>query len=495
MKTTGLIALVLAVALLVSGCAPYALTAVNPAEEVALPARVQELPAAPQGDSRADRNIRVTLYAVGNDQQQLVSVSRMLRLSGEDTLIERVAGRLLSGSSGLLAAAPEGTKLSGYELSQGILTLDLSVDALMADAQALCFLRAALTNTMTSLPGIRYLNMLVDGREESALTLPSGAMSMTDGNLTALWAQRQADEERFLTDPVSAQIERTMTLYFASWTDNRLLPEARPVTLTSDNFALRALNELRRGPAASLAHGVLPAEAKLRRAPETVTLPDGRRVLRLSFREDLYDLLEKEGLSALQLYAAMTLTLCRFVPELNGLMVGVGGKLVTSVGDGARARAFADGVMTPNDFDGLVGRVAKLYFAGDDGRLKAVERVMDLESAVSPRALIDQIIAGPLVFDEGARSVVPEGVTDADILGIRVQDNVLLINLSSNFYRLCQGLDETAERNLVYALVNTLCELDGVNRVRFYVAGKSVELLGRSICLLSELLPNPGLGR
>lgn len=490
------LALLLGLCLLLSGCSAVPLTALRAPGDVVLPEPELEAPSAPIGDSRAERVERVTFSVIGQDGQQLTQLSRMLRVSGEDSLPERVAKRLLDGSAsaGMTPCAPEGTELLGCELSEGILTIDLSVDALALDAQALAFMRAALVNTLTGLPDIQYVNVLIDGKEESATSLPTGTLAESDGNLTALWAQQQADEARFQTDPASAQIDRELTLYFAAWQDNRLLPQMRAVTLVDDNFVSCVLNELHRGPSSNpLLHDVLPKEATLLAEPRVTTLADGRRVAQIAFKGDLYAQLEQAGISPYHLFAAMTLSICRFVPELSGIMVGVQGELVESVQNGALKLPISDGVMRPADFDESIGRVARLYFPNDAGQLVAVDRVLDRESATSPRALIEQLMAGPFAFDQGAKPIFPAGVTGADLLGVHVEDGLACLNFSSNFYRLCQELSANDERSLVYALVNTLCGLPDVSRARLYIAGDTVETLSQTICLRGELLPNPGL--
>ena len=67
------------------------------------------------------------------------------------------------------------------------------------------------------------------------------------------------------------------------------------------------------------------------------------------------------------------------------------------------------------------------------------------------------------------------------------------VNLSANFYRSCQNLSPRAERDLVYAMVNTLCALDGIRAVRIYIEGAAADTLAGSVYLRSVLLPNPGL--
>jgi spore germination protein GerM len=76
---------------------------------------------------------------------------------------------------------------------------------------------------------------------------------------------------------------------------------------------------------------------------------------------------------------------------------------------------------------------------------------------------------------------------------VRIEEGIALVNLSGNFYRSCQQMNEQAERNLVYALVNTLCGLDPVRKVRFFIDGQSVDALVTAVSLRGALLPNPGI--
>ena len=46
---------------------------------------------------------------------------------------------------------------------------------------------------------------------------------------------------------------------------------------------------------------------------------------------------------------------------------------------------------------------------------------------------------------------------------------------------------------LLYSMVDTLCEMDDINAVRFYVEGLSAETLAGGIYLKSPLMPNPGI--
>ena len=75
---------------------------------------------------------------------------------------------------------------------------------------------------------------------------------------------------------------------------------------------------------------------------------------------------------------------------------------------------------------------------------------------------------------------------------MRVRDGVATVDLSARFYSACQELDEARERTAVYAIVNTLCGLTGVQGVRFLFEGEQVETLSEYIYMRTTLLPNFG---
>ena len=62
-------------------------------------------------------------------------------------------------------------------------------------------------------------------------------------------------------------------------------------------------------------------------------------------------------------------------------------------------------------------------------------------------------------------------MTDADVLGVRVEQDQVLINLSGAFYRACEGMTAQEARLLTYSIVNTMCSLEGIKSVRLYFDG------------------------
>ena len=51
-------------------------------------------------------------------------------------------------------------------------------------------------------------------------------------------------------------------------------------------------------------------------------------------------------------------------------------------------------------------------------------------------------------------------------------------------------MDAAAEKQMIYALVNTLCELQGVKKAAFFVQGEQPDSLAGHIYLPGDFLPN-----
>ena len=99
---------------------------------------------------------------------------------------------------------------------------------------------------------------------------------------------------------------------------------------------------------------------------------------------------------------------------------------------------------------------------------------------------------GPQPFDSviGLSPVLPEGLREADLLGVALEGNTLLLNFSNQLTALSEGMDSLREQHMVYAAVNTLAELRNVKKVRFFIMGKQPETFAGALFLPGDFLPN-----
>lgn len=114
------------------------------------------------------------------------------------------------------------------------------------------------------------------------------------------------------------------------------------------------------------------------------------------------------------------------------------------------------------------GTVYRLYFANaEKNKLVSEDRtlqVIDQEDA--PRLVMEQLLEGPT--SNGAVAAIPAGTT---LISLEVADRVASVNLSKEYYQ----NEDAAELLARYSIVNTLCDIEGIDKVKLFVDG--IELM------------------
>ena len=454
--------------------------------EAALPEPEAEAPQMLLGEATAEYFYEATLYYAASDGVSLSQATRTLLVQSGEALVDVVLEALLDPTAGVAQAsvAPGDTRVVSREISGGLVTVDLSIDARNVQSeQELLRMYLAIAGTLLELEGVEGVNVLIGGREEGLLGLPCGVFTEVETDVTAVWAQMQAESDRYLGN-AQGEATRTAALYFPSADGQWLLPEARRLTFGQGALADALVEALCAGPEALACARALSGGGSLLAGEPALTVTGaGERVLQVNLRGEALSAAEAAGVQRWQAYGALTLTLCSFFPELDAVRISVDGEAVEA----------DDGVgMRRRDFSGHVGSPARLYLANDAGELVLREAALSQGEARSPRALLSALFSGEAAAALGASRPVPEGLGDTDILGVRIRDGVATVNLSARFYSACQALGEARERTAVYAIVNTLCGLADVGGVRFLIEGESVETLSEYIYMRTVLLPNFG---
>ena len=490
-----LIALMLICALSLSGCM-FSSRELNAPEEIPLPEPSPEPQNMILGEQLPNQSANVTLYFAASDGAGFTTVTRSVRTESGESLPEAVVDALLSSRVRDSAFYPSGdTRLLSCEYACGLATVNLSLDARnVQSAQELLALETSIGNTLLSLPNVRGVNVLIGSQSEGYSQMPSGVQTEIISSVTASYAQVQAEREH-LSSGDSSSITRKAALYFPTENGGWLVPELREVTFDTADFINPLINALKAGPKdestaiASIPEGVELMDEK----PAVVTLPSGQHVLSLNFSSTLANYLAFSGLDLWELLGSLTLTLCSFLPEVDAIRVMVNGEPITICEIGDAIVSFPNGLIRRNSFSSHIGSVATLYLVNDENALTAVTRPVSMRSAYSPKSLLTELFYYAGGDASQPRFPAPASVYSEDLLGVQVSEGVAKVNLSASFYRSCQTLGAEDERNLVYSMVNTLCNMDGIRGVRFYVEGLSAETLAGSIYLQSVLLPNPGI--
>lgn len=497
MKRTGL-CLLLCLTLLLTGCVSSMPRERTEASET-LPT-VRPGPEAPVGDTQSDRTIRAVLYLPSVDGSALSAAVRTIFVRAGEAEEEVIARTLLQEISESGFSGGQQLKLATasfpVEVTGEIATVNLNTSARVLGVEALYALRMAIANTLTELPRIKYVNTLINGWDtglDVAMTLPVGVMARyPSGDIAAYWSQVETQRAA-----EGGELPKTAALYFASQDGSAMVAEARNITFERRELAVYAqklLEELAAGAAQlSGARTLVPPADYFERNAEVREAEDGsQRVAVIYLREEVDDYLLMRDSTRAQMLMTVCYTLVDFLPRLDGVIAYIGGSPVTEMElpDGAVWQA-DDGVMRRDAFSAYAADVRNIYYPLADGSgLKAVERPVAQRFRTSPRQLLREMMRAP--EDTALCAVMPEGVTDADVIGVKIEGDSALINLTQSFADACAGMDERQERNLIYAIVNTMTEFEGVARVRFYVDGAQTQLAGH-LFVPGEFLRNSGL--
>ena len=492
-------------------CACLLLTGCMSRGSVSGSARVTLPPAAgrytaPDGDLNQGYERTVQLYLPSLDGSQLIPVAQTALFSTARHNAQTLCEMLLS-HPGTDAAAPLGGEVAlslsetdAVEVSGKVATVSLAASALRLTHEQLFAVGQALANTLGQLQDIAYVNLLVAGAQPGlnvAATLPAGCFTPnTREDLATLWARASAPS-------ASGRRAFTAALYFPAPGGKGILCEARTLSFPSAELPAMAMTllealaagaeELPSAPRCDALRSLLVGEPTLEES-------GGQRRIVFRFAEQLNSALLDAGITRSVMLAGLTFTMTTFLPGIEGIEVIIGGDRITAVAPSGiysstgeqMTITFADGLMRRRDFPSFLLSYCALYFENSGGKLTKVYRPVPYYAAYSARAPVEELMLGPQPFDSpsGLFAVLPEGIRPADLLGVGYQDGAVLLNFSGQLSALSEGITADAEKRMIYAVVNTLCQLEQVKKTAFFIQGTQPEALAGALFLPGDFLPN-----
>lgn len=485
----------LAALLLLGGCASAPRE--RPLADLSETAILAPAPA-PEQDGCAPREQAVTLYFLDASGERLTPVTRWVSVGAEGAAraaLRELLGGVKDGEDAFWPDLGDAAQDAWAEFSGEVATVSLPARARALEPQTLYAVRLSIAATLTEFSSVRYVNVLVDGREEGidlGATRSAGTLSrVTDMDAGAQYRElsEQGREERGGT--------LTTTLFFPAEDGAHVLATVRSVTYASPSAVdgmYTLLLELGRAPDDQLMAADIPAPMDyIVEMPEIVWAGDGAyRAVELRFSEELDEAIASAGLTRGVYLAMLADTLLTFVPGVDGMLVTIGGEAATSLSpnqtpDG-QPLAFEQGMARRGDFLSYAGSGVTLYAPeGDSGRVRPVRRMLAQVERDDARARLRAALG------LGEEAGLWKGLGDADILAVYIQDSMALVNLSDAAANALRALTPLQERAVVYALVNTLCEDGGVRSVAFYFEGEQVQALAGGLDMRGHFLKNPGL--
>lgn len=169
------------------------------------------------------------------------------------------------------------------------------------------------------------------------------------------------------------------------------------------------------------------------------------------------------------------------IPGIDYISINCDGQpLWDSHGNPVGAFSGSDFVESVSDVNSFERVELKLYFANEagDSLVPETRELVHNISTSMEKLVVEQLLAGP---QGGAGAVLPK---DTKILNVSLTDGVCYVNLDGSFLN---GNPDMAEYIPVYALVNSLTELQTVTRVQITVAGSADVMYRNAISLASPL--------
>ena len=512
MSSRRLIPFLFCLVLLLTGCSSNSgLPITDSVPSVTLPpAEVSYV--APIGDAALEYTDTAVLYLPSHDGISLTEVETELSFSLVRPAAETIIRALVAYTGTKEASALGGdVKLSLYganpvEVSRDAATVNLSASALQLDRETLYTVCQAITNTLTRLDDIQYVNVLVVDKPvglDIANTLPMGALKFSNPqDLNAVYDQLLSRRPTFGSATAAAPLSASVLLYFPLQNSDGMVCESRTLSFENQrtpDMITTILREIAAGPTdPSIGSTELPLLADLlTAAPEmTEDTAIGGRVISLDFAPNLDDMLEAYGITRNQCTASLCYTLSSFFPNVAGISLSINGTPVDSYMSAAdEADITEDFIFVRSDFSELIYDNCTLYFADSEtGKLTSSRRAIAYHQRTNPRVLLCELAKGPQPSDSRP-DLVPviqqNAITDTTLLGFALSDGTLLTNFAPSFERIGKAVTQEKERLFAYSLVNTLCMNNRVKSVCFFLSGEQFETFAGEIYWPGLFYPLP----
>lgn len=464
---------------------------------------------APYGREQLTEAREVSLYLPGKDGVYLYPVRKELWTDEQGNIAGPAVRALLEQEENeLVFSAGKGVRLELYgkdpvEVSGAVCTVNLSSSALQLEREVFYQACQAITETLCGLDGISYVNVLVAGQAvgmDITGNLVMGSLTSGKGSeLTKLWEQIDSRRADVGQDPSKIPVTAVATLYFPMSDGESIMPETRTLNFsgqTPQQLAEGLLNALSAGPQyLENTATVTDIASLLLFHPIVSEMEDGGRLITLIFDDDLEERMKGTGSGLPALVSSVTYTLTTFIPGIAAMNFRVGDSLLMSLETDSHGRLFFQGgIQRRNQFSQFLADQSTLYFSTGD-RLAPVSRVFARGEAKNPETLIVSLMEGPTEPERrrGLDKVMPEGLDYSDVLGMSVENDTVLLNLSERCREKIRNEAGEYEQLLCYSLVNTLCESLGTRRACFFFDGETEEHLCGIVYWGGEFLYNPAM--
>lgn len=258
----------------------------------------------------------------------------------------------------------------------------------------------------------------------------------------------------------------TGELYFFNETATSIVSESREIKYhDGKTLGEEVVAELMRGPDNSKCRRIIEKKTKLISVSDMET----GNVL-VNFSSEF--LTGDNAKDVLAVYAVVK-SLCA-IDNINSVKVVVEGKDIYTADGGIIGYLSDRDINLPTDTYSSETRAVTLYFPQKDSQklVKEIRTIRVTDQQPIARYIINELIKGP-----GHENMTEALSKDTVLLSVETSDNICFVNFKANFLDKNSGSAEE-EKLAIYAIVDSLTELEQIQRVQFLMDGKKVDNFG-----------------
>jgi len=327
------------------------------------------------------------------------------------------------------------------------------------------FILAVSFSACSLLDGIAASNTQTDRTAQNGTPASEDTSTAGQGTSTTTNNTSTSDSIADSTTAIGKTIK--VTLYFATEDNSALKKEEREIQVIDGAILKACILALIDGPKTQGLRQTIPAGTEIR----GISTKEG--VATVDFSKEFQ---KTNGLEEVVARLSVVNTLA----EINGIekvrlriegaeMIGPSGM---PLGEMSPALLDADGKPLPGEV-----KTITLYFSDSQAMYVVAEKrdVTLAEGDSIEKAIFQELMKGPAGKD--LRATIPK---DTRLLSISTKDRLCTVNLSSEFVDNSPG-GTASEKMTLDSVVNSLTELDNVNKVQFLIDGKKREVYTHAI--------------
>lgn len=357
-----------------------------------------------------------------------------------------------------------GIELINVSQSGEVLFVNFSSGLLQVEAYRRFCAILVLAASLDNVDNIHYISVLVDGT------------AFSDGaGINPLFPTSVSGHVRDLYEDHLNRTEGPVAVFFSEVSRRFVVAEIRNIDLRTEDPLREMLILLANGPYGALLTDIAPRKMLGSVEVEPIVLDEKKGLILSFFSEESAYFLNNEY----NLYffvAAITNTVQCAIPDIGFIRIRINDQYL-------ELNNYGYGYLDPDYYRGQfiteIGNTITLYYpsAQKPGSMIRIRR------AISGRycnmlTRIRELFRQP-VEAEGAKEYCFSQITARSILSAVMYGNDLVVDISEEMYSVLNKADPVESKAAVFGIVNTVCDVSRIKRVRFTVNDKPVDRIGR----------------